>query len=234
MTSSARQRMTSTRSSAAAPAGAAVEGVRAARALERPGLAPVPARAQDVLAQPERGVLQLPAAAAVPRLLRRAARTTTSDLLHVIVPGIAGMAVMSTTFNALAFNITALREHGILKRVRGTPLPTSAYLAGIGGSAVTNTALQIAIIIGRRQACCSGSAGRTNLLALVVLRRPRRRLLRLARRRALARDPELRRGARLRERRVPAADLHLRRLLRRRRRAARDPATPPRRCRSST
>ena len=55
------------------------------------------------------------------------------------MPGIAGMAVMSTTFNALAFNITALRERGILKRVRGTPLPTSAYLAGIAGSAVTNT-----------------------------------------------------------------------------------------------
>ncbi len=68
------------------------------------------------------------------------------DLLQVIVPGIAGMAVMSTTFNALAFNTTALRELGILKRVRGTPLPTSAYLAGIGGSAVTNTVLQIGII----------------------------------------------------------------------------------------
>jgi ABC-2 type transport system permease protein len=68
------------------------------------------------------------------------------DVLQVIVPGIAGMAVMSTTFNALAFNITALRELGILKRVRGTPLPTSAYLAGIFGSAVTNTASQIVII----------------------------------------------------------------------------------------
>jgi ABC-2 type transport system permease protein len=68
------------------------------------------------------------------------------DVLQVIVPGIAGMAVMSTTFNALAFNITALRETGILKRVRGTPLPTSAYLAGIFGSAVTNTVAQITII----------------------------------------------------------------------------------------
>ena len=66
-----------------------------------------------------------------------------TGVLQMIVPGIAGMAVMSTTFNALAFNITALREPGILKRVRGTPLPTSAYLAGIVGSAVTNTVLQI-------------------------------------------------------------------------------------------
>jgi ABC-2 type transport system permease protein len=68
------------------------------------------------------------------------------SLLQVIVPGIAGMSVMSTTFSALAFNVTALREQGILKRMRGTPLPTSAYLAGIAGSAVTNTVLQIAII----------------------------------------------------------------------------------------
>jgi ABC-2 type transport system permease protein len=66
--------------------------------------------------------------------------------LQVLVPGIAGMAVMSTTFNALAFNITGLRELGILKRVRGTPLPTSAYLAGIASSAITNTVLQIVII----------------------------------------------------------------------------------------
>jgi ABC-2 type transport system permease protein len=66
--------------------------------------------------------------------------------LQVIVPGIAGMAVMSTTFSALAMNITYLRESGVLKRIRGTPLPTSAYLAGIAGSAITNTAVQVALI----------------------------------------------------------------------------------------
>jgi len=66
--------------------------------------------------------------------------------LEVIVPGIAGMSVMSTTFTALAFNLTFLREAGILKRMRGTPLPSSAYLAAIGASAITNTVLQIAIV----------------------------------------------------------------------------------------
>jgi ABC-2 type transport system permease protein len=66
--------------------------------------------------------------------------------LEVIVPGIAGMAVMSTTFSALAMNITYLRESGVLKRIHGTPLPTSAYLAGIAGSAITNTALQVGLI----------------------------------------------------------------------------------------
>ena len=66
--------------------------------------------------------------------------------LRVIVPGIAGMAVMSTTFSALAMTLTYLRESGVLKRIRGTPLPTSAYLAGIAGNAITNTALQVTLI----------------------------------------------------------------------------------------
>ncbi len=67
--------------------------------------------------------------------------------LDVIVPGIAGMSIMATTFSALAFNLTFLRESGVLKRIRGTPLPSAAYLAGIAGNAVTNATLQLAIIV---------------------------------------------------------------------------------------
>jgi ABC-2 type transport system permease protein len=66
--------------------------------------------------------------------------------LNVIVPGIAGMSVMSTTFTALAYNMTFLREQGVLKRIRGTPMPAISYLLGIAGNAVTNTGLQIGII----------------------------------------------------------------------------------------
>jgi ABC-2 type transport system permease protein len=69
------------------------------------------------------------------------------DDLDVVVPGIAGMSVMAATFVALAYNLTFLRERGILKRLRGTPLPSTAYLAGIGANAVTNTVLQIAVVI---------------------------------------------------------------------------------------
>jgi ABC-2 type transport system permease protein len=67
--------------------------------------------------------------------------------LNVIVPGIAGMSVMSTTFTALAYNMTFLREEGVLKRIRGTPMSPTSYLFGIAGNAVTNAALQIAIIV---------------------------------------------------------------------------------------
>lgn len=67
-------------------------------------------------------------------------------VLNVIVPGIAGMSVLATTFSALAYNLTFLREQGILKRIRGTPLPSSAYLAAIITSAITNAVFQVALI----------------------------------------------------------------------------------------
>src|SRR5262245_22296564 len=66
--------------------------------------------------------------------------------LDRLVPGIAGLAVMATTFTALAYNIVFLRERGVLKRIRGTPLPTVSYFGGLAANAVTNAALQIAII----------------------------------------------------------------------------------------
>ena len=69
------------------------------------------------------------------------------EALDVIVPGIAGMAVMSTTFTALAWNMVFLREQGVLKRMRGTPLPPAAYLSGIGLNALTNAVLQLALVI---------------------------------------------------------------------------------------
>src|SRR5690349_14984122 len=67
--------------------------------------------------------------------------------LDVIVPGIAGMSVVSTTFVAIAHNLVFLREQGVLKRLRGTPLPAPAYFTALAGHAVTNAAIQLAIVI---------------------------------------------------------------------------------------
>jgi ABC-2 type transport system permease protein len=67
--------------------------------------------------------------------------------LNVIVPGIAGMSVMAATFVSLTYYMVFLRERGILKRLRGTPLPSSAYLAGIAANAVANTVLQVGVVI---------------------------------------------------------------------------------------
>ncbi|MBW3654104.1 MAG: ABC transporter permease [Actinobacteria bacterium] len=68
--------------------------------------------------------------------------------LNIIVPGIAGMSIMTTTFVALAMNLVFLREQGVLKRLRGTPLPSGAYLASLAAHAITNTTIQLSIVIG--------------------------------------------------------------------------------------
>jgi ABC-2 type transport system permease protein len=87
--------------------------------------------------------------------------------LDVLVPGLAGMAVMSTTFTALAFNMTFLREQGILKRVRGTPLPPLAYFGGVIGNAVVNAVVQVALVIAVGHFAFGGDLP-SNWLALVV------------------------------------------------------------------
>jgi ABC-2 type transport system permease protein len=68
--------------------------------------------------------------------------------LDILVPGVAGMGVLATTFTALAFNLTLLRDDGVLKRIRGTPMPAGAYLAGLLGSASLNAFLQVALVVG--------------------------------------------------------------------------------------
>jgi len=67
--------------------------------------------------------------------------------LDVIVPGILGLSVMSTTFNALAMNITFLREEGVLKRIHGTPMPPVSYLGGVAANAISNAAVQVLIVV---------------------------------------------------------------------------------------
>lgn len=67
--------------------------------------------------------------------------------LNTLIPGIAGMAIMATTFSALAFNLTFYREQGILKRVLGTPLPRATYFGGLLASAVTNAVVQVLLVV---------------------------------------------------------------------------------------
>jgi len=70
-----------------------------------------------------------------------------SDELDVLIPGIAGMGVLATTFTAITYNLTMLRDEGVLKRIRGTPMPAGAYLAGFIGSATLNAVLQVTMVV---------------------------------------------------------------------------------------
>ncbi len=69
------------------------------------------------------------------------------DELEVLIPGVAGMGVLATTFTALAYNLTYLREEGVLKRIRGTPMPAGAFMAGFIGSASLIAILQVALVV---------------------------------------------------------------------------------------
>jgi ABC-2 type transport system permease protein len=80
-------------------------------------------------------------------VLTASAFASDADELEVLIPGIAGMGVLATTFTALAFNLTILRDDGVLKRWRGTPMPAGAYLAGLIGSAALNAFLQVALVV---------------------------------------------------------------------------------------
>lgn len=61
------------------------------------------------------------------------------------VPGILTYAVIATTFINIAISTAILRDNGVLKRMRGTPLPRWAYIAGRVSSA-TVTTLEITVL----------------------------------------------------------------------------------------
>ena len=52
------------------------------------------------------------------------------------VPGIIAYAITLVCFNSMALQFAGLRERGILKRVRATPLPWGVYVAGVVGSSL--------------------------------------------------------------------------------------------------
>jgi ABC-2 type transport system permease protein len=79
--------------------------------------------------------------------LTASAFSADQDELEILIPGIAGMGVLATTFTSLAFNVTVLREEGVLKRWRGTPMPAGSYMAGLLASAALNAFAQVLIVV---------------------------------------------------------------------------------------
>ena len=62
------------------------------------------------------------------------------------VPAIFTLAVVSATAQSLAIRLTEDRETGLLKRVRGTPLPPWVFIAGRVGNALVISVLMIVLI----------------------------------------------------------------------------------------
>jgi ABC-2 type transport system permease protein len=72
------------------------------------------------------------------------------DLAHtavdVFTPGVLALAVMSTSFTALAIATGFERRYGVIKRLGSSPLPRSGLLAGKVCALLVVEALQIAVI----------------------------------------------------------------------------------------
>ena len=62
------------------------------------------------------------------------------------VPALITLAVISATTQSLAMNLTADREAGMLKRVRGTPLPASVFVAGRVGNSLVISVLMLLVV----------------------------------------------------------------------------------------
>ena len=62
-------------------------------------------------------------------------------------PAIIVFGVVTATYTNLAMTVTIARDEGILKRIRGTPLPPWAYLAGRIGHAVVIGFLLVVIAL---------------------------------------------------------------------------------------
>jgi ABC-2 type transport system permease protein len=60
-----------------------------------------------------------------------------------LLAGLLGYGVVSTAFASLAISLVIRRESGVLKRIRGTPLPTSVYLGALVASTLVIVALEV-------------------------------------------------------------------------------------------
>lgn len=64
-----------------------------------------------------------------------------------LLAGLLGYGAAATTFAGLSIVTVIRREDGILKRLRGTPLPPWAYLGALLGSTLAVYALQAAVLV---------------------------------------------------------------------------------------
>jgi ABC-2 type transport system permease protein len=71
----------------------------------------------------------------------------TVDTSTFYVPGITALSVISACYTNIAMSIVFSRDQGLLKRVRGTPLPPASYLLGRVLQATGVAVLLVVIIL---------------------------------------------------------------------------------------
>ena len=72
----------------------------------------------------------------------------TFTVSQFFAPSLAAFAAASATYTNIGVGTAITRDQGILKRFRGTPLPSSVYMAGRVASGVWIAAIAVVIMIG--------------------------------------------------------------------------------------
>jgi ABC-2 type transport system permease protein len=81
-------------------------------------------------------------------LLSRGATVRGERYANWFIPGMLGLTIVVTAFGGLAITLTIRREHGILKRMRGTPLHPALYLGSLVASLLVVMLAETAIVLG--------------------------------------------------------------------------------------
>lgn len=90
------------------------------------------------------------------------------EAARFFVGGILTLSIVSATFTNIALSVTIARDEGILKRIRGTPLPPLAYLTGRMLHAVAIGLLLAVIVIAYGQLAVDVEVPWSGLPVLVV------------------------------------------------------------------
>jgi ABC-2 type transport system permease protein len=72
---------------------------------------------------------------------------TSVPFAQYFLPGIVATGVMLTSFQTMAIDLAVQRDTGALKRMRGTPLPVTAFFLGKVGQVLVNTVVQTALLL---------------------------------------------------------------------------------------
>lgn len=84
------------------------------------------------------------------------------------VPGILAYGLIMATFTNMATSTAAARDAGVLKRLRGTPLPTWVFVAGRAGSSLATAAVLVGATLGLGAVAYDVPVRTSTLLGLVL------------------------------------------------------------------
>lgn len=68
------------------------------------------------------------------------------DTAAYYVPAIITLSIISASMVSLAFSLVVARENGVLKRTRGTPLPSWVFIAGKVGNALVVSVIMLVLL----------------------------------------------------------------------------------------